>query len=352
MHYWRILLFPFACLYGLVIRLRHLLFNLGIIKSESFPIPIIGVGNLSLGGTGKTPFVEYLVRLLIEENSIATLSRGYGRKTKGFLLADAESSYEDIGDEPMQYFHKFGNKIIVAVDEDRRNGIRQLLKAEKKRDLILLDDSFQHRYVKPGLSILLTDYHKLYTDDYLLPSGTLRDTVSAAKRADIIIVTKTDKILSPFIRRDIVEKLRVKSNQQLFFSYISYGKFIPFPGVKKYDEEKKPGLIILFSGIANPAPLVEHIRLLSREMLTLRFPDHHEYNEKDLLKIKSEFDDAFIKRKIILTTEKDAMRLINSPYFRLLENLPLYYIPIRVKIQKEDSLMFKNQIFDYVKKDR
>ena len=352
MNYWRILLIPFACLYGLVIRFRHFLFNIGILKSTSFPIPVIGVGNLSMGGTGKTPFVEYLVRLLIEENSIATLSRGYGRKTKGFLLANSESTYETIGDEPMQYFYKFGNKITVAVDENRRNGISKLLKSDKKPDVVLLDDSFQHRYVKPGLSILLTDSHKLYTDNYLLPAGTLRDTISAAKRADIIIVTKTNKTLSPFTRKDIVEKLHVKAHQQLFFSYISYGKFFPFPGVKKFNDTQKPGLAILFSGIANPAPLIEHVRMICGEIITIQFPDHHVYNEKDLMKVKSEFDAAFQRRKIILTTEKDAMRLINSPYFRLLENLPLYYIPIRVKIHKQDRLTFRNQIIDYVKKDR
>ncbi len=352
MNYWRILLIPFSVLYGLIIRVRHFLFNIGILKSTSFPIPVIGVGNLSLGGTGKTPFVEYLVRLLIEENNIATLSRGYGRKTKGFRLANSESTYETIGDEPMQYYYKFGNKITVAVDENRKNGITQLLKADKKPNVVLLDDSFQHRYVKPGLSILLTDSHKLYKDDYLLPAGTLRDTVSAAKRADIIIVTKTDKILSPFTRKDIVEKLCIKPNQHLFFSYISYGKFFPFPGVNKFDDTQKPGLIILFSGIANPAPLIERVRMLCGEIITIQFSDHHMYNEKDLLKIKNEYDTAFPRRKIILTTEKDAMRLINSPYFRLLKDLPLYYIPIRVKIHKQDSLTFRNQITDYVKKDR
>ena len=349
---WRIFLIPFSCLYGLVIRIRHALFNLGVLKSESFQVPVIGVGNLSLGGTGKTPFVEYLVRLLIEEQSVATLSRGYGRKTKGFVLAGFESSYEDIGDEPMQYFHNFGDKITVAVDEDRRNGIGQLLKMDKKIDVILLDDSFQHRYVKTGFSILLTDCHKLYVDNYLLPAGTLRDTVAAAKRADIVIVTKTDKVLSPIVRRSIIEKLHVQPHQQLFFSYITYGKFVPFPGVKKYTDEKKPGLIILFSGIANPAPLVEHVNTMCRDLITVQFPDHHVYKKKDLLRIKIEFDDAFVKRKIILTTEKDAMRLINSPYFSTLKDLPLFYIPIRVKMHEKDRQKFRNQIIEYVKEDR
>lgn len=352
MNYWRILLIPFSCLYGLVIRLRHLLFDIGVLKSESFPVPVIGVGNLSLGGTGKTPFVEYLVRLLSEENSVATLSRGYGRKTKGFLLAETDCSYKDIGDEPMQYFHKFGSIITVAVDENRRNGIKQLLQMENKPDVVLLDDSFQHRYVKPGLSILLTDYQKLYTDNYLIPAGTLRDTVSAAKNANIIIVTKTDKVLSPFIRKEIIAKLRVKPEQQLFFSYITYGKFVPFPGVRKHDDEKKLSSIVLFSGIANAEPLIEHVRTICNTLTVMKFSDHHAYHERDLIKIKKEFDDIFVKRKIILTTEKDAMRLINSPYFRLLENLPLYYIPIRVKIHKKGRLKFRNQIIEYVKKNR
>jgi len=352
MNFWKLFLIPFACLYGIGIRIRHFLFNIGILKSVSFPLPVIGVGNLSLGGTGKTPFVEYLIELLSEDNKVATLSRGYGRKTRGFLLANAEFTFEDIGDEPLQYYQKYANTITVAVDENRRNGIRQLLEAEKKPDVILLDDSFQHRYVKPGLSILLTDKHKLYTDDYLLPAGTLRDTVSAAKRADIIVVTKTNKVLSPFIRKEIVEKLNGKKHQQLYFSYISYGRFVPFPGVEKYDDKQKPGLIILFSGIANAAPLVEHIRLMSREMVTLSFPDHHVYKEKDLLKIKSKYDAAFIGKKLILTTEKDAMRLINSPYFSLLKDLPLYYIPIRLKLQAKDRLKFKNQIIEYVKENK
>ena len=352
MGYWRILLIPFACLYGLVIRFRHLLFNVGILKSETFPVPVIGVGNLSLGGTGKTPFVEYLIRLLMEENNVAILSRGYGRKTQGLQVANADSSFEDIGDEPMQYFHKFGNKITVLVDKNRRNGITRLLKSDHKPDVVLLDDSFQHRYVKPGLSILLTDCHKLYTDDYLLPAGTLRDTISAAKGADIIVVTKTDRVLSPFVRREIVNKLKVKQHQQLIFSYITYGKFVPFPGVEKYDDKKKPSSITLFSGIANATPLVEHARTLCNELNIIRFYDHHVYSKKDLMKIKKEFDDVFVKRKIIVTTEKDAMRLINSPYFRLLEKLPLYYIPIRIKIHKEDSLKFRNQIIEYVKQNR
>lgn len=351
MNFWKLFLIPFGCLYGIAVRIRHFLFNIGVLKSVSFPLPVIGVGNLSFGGTGKTPFVEYLIDLLSPDYKVATLSRGYGRKTKGFLLADSECTFEDIGDEPMQYFQKFSSSIMVAVGENRRNGIKQLLEAEKKPDIILLDDSFQHRYVKPGLSILLTDKHKLYTDDYLLPAGTLRDTVAAAKRADIIIVTKTNKVLSPFTRKEIVEKLNVKNQQELYFSYISYGRFMPFPGVEKYDEKQKAGQIILFSGIANAAPLIEHIRQMSRELVVLDFPDHHEYKEKDFSKIKRKYDAAFFGKKIILTTEKDAMRLINSPYFSLLKGLPLYYIPIRLKLHAKDRLKFKNQIIEYVKKN-
>ncbi len=352
MSIWRILLIPFACIYGLVIRVRHFLFDKGVLPSESFPVPVIGVGNLSMGGTGKTPFVEYLVRLLNEEKQIAILSRGYGRKTKGFQLAGPDSSFEDIGDEPMQYYHKFGNDLTIAVDENRRNGIRELLKLNDQLDVIILDDSFQHRYVKPGISILLTDSHKLYVDDYLLPAGSLRDTVAATRHADFIVVTKTNKVLSPIVRKTIAAKLKPRPHQKLLFSFITYGKFVPFPGVSDYNERKKPGIVILFTGIVNPAPLAEHVRLMCNELITVRFRDHHVYSQKDLLRIKKMYDDAFGRRKIIITTEKDAMRLINSPYFRVLKGLPLFYIPIRVKIHEKDRQTFRKQILAYVEKNR
>ena len=222
----RLLLLPFACIYGLIIAIRGKLFDWRILPSESFPVPVISVGNLSYGGTGKTPMVEYIIRLLQKEKKIATLSRGYKRNTRGFILATNQSTFEEIGDEPLQYKTKFSN-LEVAVHERRRKGIKQLMKSFPDLDLILLDDAYQHRYVKPGLSILLTDFHKLFVNDYPLPAGTLREFRSASRRADIIIITKTPSVLSPITRRRLTALLKPKAHQQLLFSYISYGEPIP-----------------------------------------------------------------------------------------------------------------------------
>lgn len=351
MDFWKVLLIPFACVYGFVIRIRHWLFNAKIIKSESFSIPVIGVGNLSLGGTGKTPVVEYLIRMLSDENKIAVLSRGYGRNTKGFLTANQYSGHKDIGDEPMQYHHKFKN-IKVAVCENRRKGIKNLMQDKESLDVILLDDSFQHRFVKPGLSILLTDFHKLYMDDYLIPAGTLRDVVSAAKRADIIIVTKTYKVLSPITRRRIRSILKPHDKQSLYFSYLEYGDLIPFPGFDKIKLPKQINTIILFCGIANSYPLQEYLRDMCIDLIIIDFPDHHTYRRKDLQLISQKFNDVFSQNKIIITTEKDAMRLIKSEYIRELDRLPLFYIPIEIKLHGLDDSNFSTQIKKYVRENK
>ncbi len=352
MDFWKVLLIPFAWLYGIVIRIRHLLFNADILKSESFSIPIIGVGNLSLGGTGKTPFVEYLIRLLSEENKLAVLSRGYGRNTKGFLIANQYSGHKDIGDESLQYHNKFTKNIKIAVCEDRREGINNLMQDDENLDVILLDDSFQHRYVKPGLSILLTDFHNLYMEDYLLPAGTLRDVVSEAKRADIIIVTKTYKVLSPITRRRIKGIMKPQEHQSLYYSYISYGNLIPFSVYNDHKSPKNISTIVLFCGIANSYPLQEYLRDMCVDLLVLDFPDHHTYRKKDLNLVIRTFNDAFTRNKIIITTEKDAMRLIKSEYSNLLDNIPLFYIPIEVKLHGLDDSNFSNQIKKYVRENQ
>lgn len=352
MDFWKVLLIPFACLYGLVIRIRHLLFNVNILPSESFSIPVIGVGNLSLGGTGKTPVVEYLIRLLSDENKLAVLSRGYGRNTKGFLIANQYSGHKDIGDESLQYHNKFKKNIKVAVCEDRRQGINNLMQDDENLDVILLDDSFQHRYVVPGLSILLTDFHNLYMEDYLLPAGTLRDVVSEAKRADIIIVTKTYKVLSPITRRRIKGILKPQVNQSLYFSYLSYGNLIPFSEFDDYKSPKNISTIVLFCGIANSYPLQEYLRDMCVDLLVLDFPDHHTYRKKDLQLVIRTFNDAFTRKKIIITTEKDAMRLIKSEYINLLDDMPLFYIPIEVKFHGLDNSNFSNQILKYVRENK
>jgi len=352
MDFWKVLLLPFACMYGFAVRIRHWMFNVNILKSKSFSIPIIGVGNLSLGGTGKTPMVEYLIRLLTGTNKLAVLSRGYGRNTKGYIVADKYSGHKEIGDEPMQYHNKYKENLTVAVCENRGKGILNLMQDDYSLDVILLDDSFQHRFVKPGLSVILTDFHSLYMEDYLIPAGTLRDVVSQAKRADIIIVTKTYKVLSPITRRRIESILKPNENQSLYFSYIEYGSLTIFPGFNNVAISKNISTILLFCGIANSYPLQEYLRDMCVELLVIDFPDHHTYRQKDLRLVTKTYNDEFTQNKIIITTEKDAMRLIKSEYIRELVDLPLFYIPIEVKLHKEDRQNFSNQIEDYVKENR
>ncbi len=348
----RFLLFPVAWLYGWIIRFRHWLFDVGILKTHAFPMPVIGVGNLCLGGTGKTPFVEYLIRHFANEHRLAVLSRGYGRKSKGFLYANQFSSHEDIGDEPMQYLRKFEGKIKVAVDEDRVEGVRSLMDDDPQLELVLLDDAFQHRYIKPGLSILLTDIHKLYMEDYLLPTGSLRDVVAQAKRADIILVTKTNKVLSPITRRRVKGVLKPSAHQSLYFSYLDYGEPISFPEKTDVSVFKKARIIIMFSGIANSYPYQEYLRDLCTELIVLDYPDHHKYNRKELQHIRRVYEDTFGLNKIIVTTEKDAMRLVKSEYLSELNELPLFYVPVQMKLHGLDETNLINQLTKYVKSNR
>jgi len=348
----KVLLLPIAWIYGWGVRIRHWLFKIGVLKSTSFNFPVIGVGNLSMGGTGKTPVIEYLIRLTSKHYNVATLSRGYGRKSSGFVKANQFSSYQDIGDEPLQYFKKFGKKLIVAVDEKRKRGIQYLISEEKSLDLILMDDSFQHKYIVPGLSILLTDFHNLYMNDYLFPAGTLRDTVSQAKNADIIVVTKGPKVLSPIERENITELLKIERNQKLYFSYLVYSDFELVPGTKEKEIPEKITQIVLFTGIANSYPLQEHLYTKCSELNVIDYPDHHSFRRKDLQHIRKVFDNKISKNKILVTTEKDAMRLINSPYLSELIDVPVYYMPVRVELQNPDNEEFNNQILEYVKKNK
>jgi tetraacyldisaccharide 4'-kinase len=346
----RILLFPLALLYHALLVIRHMLFDIGILPSESFNLPVIGVGNLNLGGTGKTPHTEYLIRLFWKTHKVAVLSRGYKRKTKGFLLGTSESTAEDLGDEPKQYLNKFTD-ITVAVDEQRRRGIKQLLKMENPAEIIFLDDAFQHRYVKPGLNILLTDYHNLYTKDFLVPAGRLRDIKSSAKRADIIVVTKTPSVFSPFIEQSLLESLKPKKGQLIFYSYIKYGNLKPVNNLNQIIIPRSISSILLVTGIENPYPLKEYLNNKCIDLIHISFPDHHEYTEKDLSDIAYNFDKIIGRNKLIITTEKDAARLTDSPYFRTLENLPLFYQPIEIGFHKRSGISFDEYINDYVRKN-
>ena len=345
----RLILFPFSLIYGLITWIRNKLFDWGILPSKSFDIPVISVGNLSTGGTGKTPHIEYLIRLLGKEFKVAVLSRGYKRRTKGFIIAGENCSPDQIGDEPYQLFTKFKN-VIVAVDEKRERGISNLLKLSPHADIVLLDDAFQHRYVKPGLSILLTDYHKIFTHDYVLPSGSLREFRWGAKRADIIVVTKTSKVLSPITRQSIKEEIKPKTFQKLLYSYIDYGPFLPIKGIDFVpDGRKRYNTIMIVAGIANTYPLEFHLKNFCDEIKLLRFPDHHAYDQNDIVKIMETYDGIITQNKIIVTTEKDLMRISRPEFINTLQHYPVCYVQIEIVFHKDDKPIFDKHILDYVR---
>jgi tetraacyldisaccharide 4'-kinase len=348
----RIILFPFALLYGLVICIRNFLFNLRILPVESYKIPVISVGNLTVGGTGKTPLVEYLIRLLEDTYKVATLSRGYGRSSKGFLIANVLlHTAADVGDEALQYAKKF-KKITVSVCENRRNGISLLSKLPNPPEVILMDDAFQHRYVKPGFSILLTDYFNLYTHDYLLPSGKLREPRSSARRADVIIVTKTDKIYSPITERTLIEDIKPRQHQKLFLSFITYDSLIGLNGEKLTLIKKYFTSILLFAGIANPYPLEAYLRDFAADFRSLIYRDHYQYTPEDLDHIREVYRSMMGVKKVIITTEKDFMRIDTPEFRKLFSGLPVYYIPIRVDFHRNAKLSFNQTILDYVAANR
>lgn len=347
----RILLFPISIIYGLITKIRNILFDWKILSSKKFPIPIISVGNLSVGGTGKTPHVDYLVRLLKNKMQIATLSRGYGRSTKGFLIAKPDSTDKEIGDEPLLFAKKHPN-IIVAVDGKRVRGIKKLLKTYPELKVIILDDAFQHRYVKPGLNILLTDYFRLYSSDYLMPTGQLREYRSGAKRADIIVVTKTPKVFSPLDKRYILNKIKPRPHQSIYFSYISYGKFEPLYESPSILANPDPSKILLFTGISNPVPIEEYLKRHCNELISIRFKDHYQYNTEDLKKIRIKFEAIYSANKIIVTTQKDRMRLLTQELKDIFIDLPVYYVPIEVEFHKnenhQDSRDFDKEITHFL----
>lgn len=347
MSFYGLLLSPFALLYGFITWCRNKFFDWGILIQKQHAIPIISVGNLSMGGTGKTPLIEHLIRLLKEDFKLATLSRGYGRKTKGFILADINATAITIGDESMQYYQKFEN-IVVAVCENRNLGVKKLMKAVPDLDLILLDDAFQHRYIKAGLSILLTDFYKLYTDDHMFPSGSLREFSCGAKRADIVIVTKTPVVLSPITRSRIEGELNLTKNQILLFSKVVSKVLTPVFPSNKWNLKKHYSNIVLFSGIANNYPLQEYLRQFCSDLTVLTFPDHHVYSEKDIYRILKAYEDIFSKNKIVVTTEKDVMRLIDCNRVSLIKGIPFFYVPISITFHDVDEKILKRKVENYL----
>jgi tetraacyldisaccharide 4''-kinase len=351
------LLFPFAVLYGLVTEIRNKLFDRKILPVEEFSVPVICVGNLTVGGTGKTPHIEYLIRMLMKTHRIAVLSRGYKRKTSGFVLADTQSNSLTIGDEPYQIYKKFPG-IIVAVDEKRCRGIRKLLtfSTELRPEVILLDDAFQHRYVKPGLSILLTDIHRPIYDDCLLPVGRLRELVRNKSRADVVIVTKCPLDIDFERMSEISKRLNLRPGQSLFFSSFRYGNLIPVfmqaPILIPEEIQKKYFSILLISGIANPSPLVHQLRRYASILETLQYPDHHHFSESDIKNIQHRFDQIEGQEKIIVTTEKDATRLINhGAAFDNDIKKRMYYLPVEVFFNFDKEIVFNKIIREHVEKD-
>ena len=332
----RKILFPFAILYGFITSIRNFLFDKGILKSTSFDIPVIAVGNLSVGGTGKTPQIEYLIRLLSNQYKVATLSRGYKRKSEGFVLANATSNAEILGDEPFQFYQKFPN-IQVAVDANRTNGITQLLSQKEKPEVILLDDAYQHRKVKAGFYILLTSYDDLYADDFMLPTGNLRESRSGAKRANIVIVTKCPKDLSGEKQNEIWEKLKLAcSQQQLYFTFIDYDNAIYSKNEKIAVDGIKNESKLLLAGIAKPKPFFDFLKNENDECLI--FPDHHHFSDSDLEEIRNKANG-----KKIITTEKDYVRLKDSI------DSQLYYLPIKSTFISNHQ-NFDATVLEYVKK--
>lgn len=314
MHKIRKILYPLGWFYGVAVWLRNKLFDWKILSSKSYQIPVISVGNLSVGGTGKSPMVEYLIELLQSDYRLATLSRGYKRKTKGFYRVMGNELAEETGDEPLQFKSKFPN-VEVVVDEDRQHGIAEILKFDPVPEVILLDDAFQHRRVTPGYSILLTSYDALYVDDLMLPAGNLREPKWGAERADIIVVTKCPPELRLRIRESLERKLNLKPHQELFFSYIAYARYFT-DGEKRLSLKQLPKDFCLVTGIAKPGPLVEYLRKRRFKFEHRSYPDHHNFSKVELETLKRE--------KFILTTEKDFMRL--KPHFT---EGKLYYLPIK-----------------------
>lgn len=319
----RKLLYPFSLVYGGVMSLRNKLYDHGIFSSQEYDVPVIAVGNLSVGGTGKSPMVEYLITLLKEDHRLATLSRGYKRSSRGFLRLTGRETAVEAGDEPLQFKTKFPG-VEVAVDENRRHGIAELLQASSPPEVIILDDAYQHRKVKAGFYILLTSYQNLYADDLVLPAGNLREPKKGAKRANVIVVTKCPQKMSREEQEKVRRRLAPKEGQQLFFSKIAYsekvyGKNTFFP---LHDLHKRT--FTLVTGIANPKPLVKYLKAHHLKFENRIFPDHHNFTSGELQELRS--------KELIVTTEKDYMRLKDE-----LEEENLFYLPISTKILGDEE---------------
>ena len=342
---------PLSWFYGLGTWLRNLCFDAGILKQQSFDRPVICVGNITVGGTGKTPHIELLLKMLLPKHKVAMLSRGYKRKTEGFILANAKSTMHEIGDEPWQMKEKFPDAVI-AVDGNRRRGIQHLLTDEATKDVevILLDDAYQHRYVRAGLNILLTDYHRLITDDYLLPAGRLREPLSAKERAHIVIVTKCPVDMKPMDYRVIQKALQLRPYQQLFFSTFHYGALRRlFPNTPGQKEELTPDThVLLLTGIASPQQMMMDLQRITRHITPLAFADHHEFTKSNILQIEDAFTSLQGSKRLIITTEKDAARLLPIKELSPIVRRHIYVLPIEVELLRNEGPAFASSIHNFL----
>lgn len=353
----RIFLYPLSLIYGLITGLRNFLYDSGILPSVEFRLPVICVGNITVGGTGKTPHTEYLAGLLRENFRVAVLSRGYKRNSRGFRIVTPASSVAESGDEPLQISRKYPD-VLVAVDRKRVNGVRKIIEIQPDTEVILLDDAFQHRRITPGFSILLSDFERPIISDYMLPYGNLRESISNMRRADIILVTKSPVNISPIQRRLIVKEINKAPYQNLYFTSIKYNPPAPL-FEKKESSASVPDLtklngtgIVLITGIANPIPLKEYIQETAGEIIHLCYPDHYTYGEKDLKAIHDAFDQLKSPLKYVFTTEKDSVRL--KEFTNIAESVrsAFYYIPVGIYFLNDDTAEFDNLIFEYVRTNK
>ena len=351
MKYLRLLLYPFSLIYGLVVIIRNWCFDAGIFKSRKFYIPVISVGNLDVGGAGKSPMTEYLVRLLKNNYKLATLSRGYGRKTKGYFVASRNSPRSLaslIGDEPGQFHQKFPD-ITVAVCENRVAGIKTL---QVDHNLIILDDAYQHRAVKPGLSLLLFDYNRVKEPHLLLPAGNLREPFSGRKRADTIIITKCPGQLTAHEQTVILDRIKPFTHQQVFFTSINYQLLQTLKGEIADIKLTADTTIFLLTGIANAHPLVQHLKIYTQQIIHHKYPDHHRFSLKNIIKLADEFSECKSADKVIITTEKDAQRLAEHGLLAVTMDMPVSVMPISINFLNDEQEKFDQLVIEYVRTHR
>jgi len=349
----KIVFSPFAAIYGAITSVRNALYDWNILKSKSFDVHTICVGNLAVGGTGKTPHVEYIVKLLSPQFKLAILSRGYKRKTSGFVKASKTSSVFEIGDEPLQYIIK-NPELDVCVDANRVNGVQQILKFSTPPQVIILDDAFQHRALNSELKIVISDYSNLYIYDSLMPAGSLRESNKGIERADIIIISKMPYSATAIDVKHITKDLKPQAHQKIFFSWLKYGELKSFHNHQETIDTLNDLFryhVILFTGIGNPQPMVTYTKEYASTVKHIQYPDHYQFTENDLNQIKTELNDLKEENKILVTSEKDSMRLMIPALESIVSTLPLYVLPIEVDF-RDKTQEFNETITDYVRTNK